>query len=295
MKSGVASRTAETMALFRALESARPADDRLFDDRFATVFLRPKLRTVVGLSRRRGVGGIVPHFIDLVWPGARSSGIARTRFIDDLLRAELRDGVGQIVILGAGYDCRAYRLPEIEPARVFEVDHPDTSRDKQRQLVQAIGSMPAHVSFVATDFNRDRLEPALAAAGYDSARRACFIWEGVTNYLTADAVDLMFRWLGTKPVESSVIFTYVHRQVLTQPDAFPGAQRVLRTTAKLGEPWTFGLDPAEVGAYLSARGLTLATDTGATEYRARYLAGRAGARHGYEFYRVALARVAEGR
>lgn len=295
MKSGVASRTAETMALFRALETARPAEDRLFDDRLATLFLRPTLRTVVGLSRRHGVGSLVPRCIDFVWPGARSSGIARTRFIDDLLRAELRDGVGQIVILGAGFDCRAYRLPEIERTRVFEVDHPDTSRDKQRQLVQALGAMPAHVSFVATDFNRDRLEPALAASGYDSAQRACFIWEGVTNYLTADAVDLMFRWFGTKPIGSSVIFTYVHRRVLTHPDAFPGAQRVLRTTARLGEPWTFGLDPTEVGAYLSTRGLTLASDTGATEYRARYLAGRAGARHGYEFYRVALARVTEGR
>jgi O-methyltransferase involved in polyketide biosynthesis len=92
-----------------------------------------------------------------------------------------------------------------------------------------------------------------------------------------------------------VIFTYVHRQVLTEPEAFPGARRVLRTTAKLGEPWTFGLDPAEVGAYLATRGLTLASDTGATEYRARYLAGRADARHGYEFYRVALARVARER
>lgn len=116
--------------------------------------------------------------------------------------------------------------------------------------------MPAHVSFVATDFNRDRLEPALTAAGYDSARRACFVWEGVTNYLTADAVDLMFRWFGAKPTGSSVILTYVHRQVLTQPDAFLGARRVLRTTEKLGEPWTFGLDPAEVGAYLSARGVS---------------------------------------
>ena len=293
MKRGVASRTAESMALFRALESARGSGDRLFDDRFAVGFLRPRLQRVVTLARRnRQFGRLVRGFIDLVWPGARTSGIARTRFIDDLLRMELEHGVPQVVILGAGFDCRAYRIPGIDRTRVFEVDHPDTSCEKQRALARALPAIPPHISFVVTDFNRIALAPALLAAGYDAAQRACFVWEGVTNYLTDDAVDAMFRCFGTQVTGSVVIFTYVHRRVLTQPDAFPGAQRVLRTTERLGEPWTFGFDPAELGDYLAARGLTLVSDTGASEYRARHLAGRGDPQRGYEFYRVAIARVA---
>src|SRR2546429_468606 len=120
-----ASRTAEYMALFRALESSRPSSrSRLFEDPFAYGFLRPALRRVVRLSRLPLGSSPVAWFIDWRWPGARASGIARTRFIDDALIYTLREGVGQVVILGAGFDCRAYRVRGIDRARVFEVDHP---------------------------------------------------------------------------------------------------------------------------------------------------------------------------
>ena len=92
---------------------------------------------------------------------------------------------------------------------------------------------------------------------------------------------------------STVAFTYVHRSVLDAPGTFEGAEDLLRELVRLGEPWTFGLDPAETRAYLRARGLTLVEDLGADEYRARYLAGRPDGRRGYAFYRVALATVAD--
>jgi methyltransferase (TIGR00027 family) len=118
MQSGQASWTAEVMALFRALESARPAADRLFEDPFAPLFLRPSLRSVLRLSQRPAARRLILRFLDSRWPGARSSGVARTRLIDDWLRAALADGAAQVVILGAGFDCRAYRLPEVRRARV---------------------------------------------------------------------------------------------------------------------------------------------------------------------------------
>src|SRR5437879_2500211 len=114
MTPGKASRTAQHMALFRAIESSRPADSRLFHDPFAKLFLEPSFRFVVQLSRLPILRDVAPRTIDFIAdfiaPGARSSAIARTRFIDDLVCAALRK-VGQLVILGAGYDSRAYRLP----------------------------------------------------------------------------------------------------------------------------------------------------------------------------------------
>ena len=290
MKPGEPSRTAEHMALFRALESSRPKD-RLFEDPFAELFLRPPFRFLLLVSRAGRLRALVNHSIDVAGPGARSSAIARTRFIDDAVRSALDDGVQQIVILGAGFDCRAYRMPGMERIRVFEVDHPDTLARKQRRLA---GTDVEHVRFVGTDFDRRSAADALATTDYDSTRRTFFIWEGVTNYLTAAAVDATFRWLGAAAPGSNVAFTYVHAAVLNAPQSFYGAERLLRDLARLGEPWTFGLDPAETPAYLRARGLTLVEDLGADAYRGRYLAGRPDGRRGYAFYRVALATVADG-
>src|SRR5438034_9917761 len=108
-----ASRTAEFMALFRALESCRPPGVRLFEDRFAIGFLRPAFRFVVDLSRLPLVGGAVSRFIEYRWPGARSSGVARTRLMDDLLADEFKSGFCQVVILVSGLHARVYRTVSI--------------------------------------------------------------------------------------------------------------------------------------------------------------------------------------
>ena len=275
------------MAFFRALESARPAGSRLFSDPFATLFLTPGLRLLVALSRAPVLRRVVPAVADAILPGARSSAVARTRLIDDVLSAAAPD-VEQVVVLGAGYDCRPYRLPALDGLPVFEVDHPDTLARKRRRLA---GTHVEHVRFVGTDFDRRSAADALATTDYDSTRRTFFLWEGVTNYLTPAAVDATFRWLGGAAAGSVVAFTYVERRVLEDPDAFHGARRLLRAVERLGEPWTFGLDPAEAAGWLRARGLTLVEDLGATEYRRRCLGVRRDGTRGYEFYRVALARV----
>ena len=290
MKPGEPSRTAEHMALFRALESSRPKE-RLFDDPFAELFLRPPYRLLLLLARARPLRVLVDYSIDVAGPGARSSAIARTRLIDDTVRSALDDGVQQIVILGAGFDCRAYRMPGMERIRVFEVDHPDTLAEKRRRLGTVLPSAPHHVRFVETDFNQRQLAAAMEQAGYDSQRRTCFLWEGVTNYLSDSAIDSGFRWFATATPGSMVIFTYVDRKVLTEPEAFYGGPGHLRRFQRIGEPWTFGFDPGELGQYLAMRGLRLVEDIGAVEYRARYWGKRRDGLRGYEFYRVAVAGV----
>ena len=293
MNEGQPSRTAEYMALFRALETVRPAGQRLFDDPFALACLGPRLRLVVGLSRVRPVGAVVRAYVDHRWPGVRTSAVARTRLIDEVAAASLGAGTEQVVILGAGFDARAYRLAAMTRATVFEVDHPSTSAAKQRMMEAALGCAPGHVRFVPIDFNSQALPDAMQRAGYDPGRRTLFIWEGVTNYLTDDAVDRTLRWCATTAAGSKIVFTYVHRLVLDAPQTFAGTARLFATLAAAGERWTFGLDPAELSGFLTERGLVLEENVGAPEYRARYF-GRAAARmRGYEFYRIAVARVPE--
>jgi methyltransferase (TIGR00027 family) len=292
MRPGHASRTAEHNALFRALEDARPAGRRLFEDPLAGAFLTWPLSLVARLAAVPGVRAFAPWFIDRRWPGVRTSVVARTRLIDDAIGDSLGRDTEQFVILGAGFDTRAYRLPGLRRLSVFEVDHPDTQAVKRRVLERALRVPPEHGRFVATDFTNSDLESRMAAAGYRESARSFILWEGVTNYLDEAAVDATLRWCSRALAGSRLIFTYIHRDVLVRPEAFAGTRRLFAALGKFGEEFTFGLDPGRLPAFLAERGFSLESDVGAAEYRERYFHEAARAMRGHEFYRVALARVA---
>jgi methyltransferase (TIGR00027 family) len=291
VRAGHASRTAEYDALFRALESSRPARERLFDDPLARAFVTWPLAAAAWLGPVPGLRDFVRWFIDKRWPGVRSSLVARTRLIDDAMTASADERMAQLVILGAGYDTRAYRLSSLREVTVFEVDHPDTQEAKLRLLRRALPAVPKNVRYVAGDFNQRQVESATAAAGYKETVPTIFLWEGVTNYLTEPVVDTTLRWCARAAAGSLLIFTYVHVDVLTDPGKFVGTDRLLATLANAGETFTFGFDPAELPEYLGDRGLSLERDIGAAEYRQLYYRDEARKMRGYEFYRVAVATV----
>jgi methyltransferase (TIGR00027 family) len=290
MKQDQASRTAEYMALFRAIESARPPAKRLFNDQLAICFLRPSLRLITHLSKSRFAGDIITFLIDTKWvKGARPVGVARTRLIDERLIGALKQGVRQVVILGAGYDTRAHRIEGIEKAEVFEVDHPDTSKAKRESLEKQIGRLPNRVQFVPLDFNRQTLLQVMAATSFDASVKTFFIWEGVTNYLTAESVHTTFCNLRKLASESSIVFTYVDKTVIEASHKFEGTAKLNQILAEAGERWTFGFNPSELKDYLAERRFRLIEDIGSVDFRARYLGNDRRQLRGYEFYRAALA------
>ena len=290
MKKNQASRTAEYMALFRAIESARPESKRLFNDPFAIGFLHGSIALLAHVARIRFAGNVVPWLIDTrSVPGARTVAVARTRFIDERLVDALKQGVKQLVILGAGYDTRAYRIAGIEQSRVFEIDHPNTSTAKQFHLQRQLGSLPDHVRFIAIDFNEQSLAQALSSTDFDASLKTFFIWEGVTNYLSAEAVDAGFRTMREIAQDSAIVFTYVDKAVIDSDNNFEGAARLKQVLARAGERWTFGFDPPELKAYLAERGYRLRGNIGSVELRSRYSNASRRNLRGYEFYRVAVA------
>jgi methyltransferase (TIGR00027 family) len=285
------SRTAEHMAFFRALESQRPPRQRLFHDPYAACFLSPGFRKALRVASIPVLGRAIPWLADIIIPGARSSGIARTRWIDDALVEALARNIRQVVILGAGFDCRAFRIPELRGARIFEVDHPQTFATKRARLAQFIEQEPTSLRFVQIDFNRQSLKEVLRGAGFDPAERSIFLWEGVTNYLTAGAVTAVLRFVASCGAGTELIFTYVDRSALDHPASFSDAEKLLRSLKKIGEPWTFGLLPQDVPAFLQETGLRLRQDVGSCDYRAQFMGPRGRHMKGYRFYRVALADV----
>lgn len=104
-------------------------------------------------------------------------------------------------------------------------------------------------------------------------------------------MDATLRWCARAATGSRLLFTYVHRDVLTRPETFVGTERLFASLARAGERLTFGIDPDALPGFLAARGLSLERDVGAAEYRARYFGDAARRMRGHEFYRVALARV----
>ena len=157
-------------------------------------------------------------------------------------------------------------------------------------LQKAIGSIPTQVRFIGIDFNQQSIIDILSQAGFDNTRPACFVWEGVTNYLTPDGVDGVLREIGQAAVGSILVFTYVHRGVLERPELFFGAEQLMSRLHSYGEPWTFGLYPENLAGFLAARGLRPMTDLSVEEVWQH--TGRAAAdTRGYEFYRLAAARV----
>lgn len=110
MKVNTPSRTARYMTLFRAIETARPADKRLFTDSYAINFLDSGLKMATRFSGLPFIGSLIPKIIHNKALGALSSGTARTKFIDDLLLQTIQNGIQQVLILGAGFDTRALRL-----------------------------------------------------------------------------------------------------------------------------------------------------------------------------------------
>jgi len=248
------------------------------------------LRLLARASAVPILGRGLTWFVDARWPGMRSSIIARTRLIDDWMLEATRGGAERVVLLGAGFDSRAWRLPFLAHIRVFEVDHPNTSAAKQRRL-SIWGVDLRHVRFVQVDFDRQTIADRLAEAGFDYSQRAIGVWDGVTNYLQPEAVDTITRWVGGLANGGEFVFTYVHSGVLDGTVSFDGAARVMRAVQKSGEPWTFGMRPDTVAEYLSRRGMRLLSDLSAAEYRHKVMGPAAQRLHGYEFYHVVGANI----
>jgi len=279
-----ASKTAQYVALYRALETYERRRPPLFRDPYARAFLTPRMALWVHAARAPGVRGLVERYADRRAPGSRTSAIARTAYIDDAVRTALASGMDQVVILGAGYDCRAHRMPELRGIAVFEVDRADTQAVKRARLPEA-----GAVRYVAVDFLRDDVGARLEAAGWQPRRRTMFLWEGVTAYLTEPAVTAVLRWIATTAPGSQVVFTYLHGGLLDGTVPFLGGAQLIANVRRLGEPWTFGLHPEAVAGFVARAGLVLRENLGADEYRQRYLGAGA---PGYAFYRIAVAEVA---
>ncbi len=260
--------TAEGIALLRAMESAKPANERVCYDPYARYFVSRWLSLVAGFFMRIG-------YAEKRGPGVEGYLVARTRCIDDYLQACLDNGIEQLVILGAGFDSRAYRFSSlVGRVKVFEVDHPATQRAKLARLEKIFGSIPSHVVYVPIDFERAALDQRLRECGYDERLKTLFVWEGVTMYLTPEAVDSTLEFVAHHSgAGSSIIFDYVYAGVIrgtVKRGEMASMQRNARWT---GEAMKFGVEEGTIVEFLTKRGFSRVENADHAALQQRYFTG----------------------
>ena len=293
--------TAEAFASLRAAGSSVRDQKVRNPDHLASRFiaLGPRLTTLVKVPALRP---LARRTAERVSPGAYYYELARVKHIDRVLSEELDAGIGQLVILGAGFDTRAYRFADrLSSTRVFELDHPVTAALKQARVRKVFGVLPEHVTYVSADLEQEDLSAALAHAGYERGGQTLFIWSGVSFYLSAEAVDsvLAFVRAGSAP-GSSIVFDYHYRGFTDGTRNYYGSTEGRRRVEELGEPCVFGIEEGGVSMLLSRHRLELLSDLGPAELERRYLIRSDGSLDGrpFGFISIAHARLpghAEGR
>jgi methyltransferase (TIGR00027 family) len=266
MKRSQSSITAEGIAFARAMESYKPEGERVCFDPYARQFISLPMYVLMrlfwGYAQRRS-------------PGVSDYLAVRTRHIDECLQSRIDSGIAQLVILGAGFDSRAYRFPQLKGrVKIFEVDHPATQAVKLARLKKIFGAIPDHVTFVPIDFNTDTLADRLAASRYDRNAKTLFIWEGVTYYLTAQAVDSELEFVAQNSgADSSIIFDYIYTEALDGTMKRNEVASMRRSQRFTGEGFLFGIRKGTVEEFLARRGFDRIHDADTDWLKRTYFTG----------------------
>ncbi|HEY4359435.1 MAG TPA: SAM-dependent methyltransferase [Bryobacteraceae bacterium] len=257
------SRTCLMVAAGRALGSREPDEGMRNPDYLADRLLGPEEKE---LMKDHPISGALDKPYeearkDMSVFGTTVMMLIRTKFIDEKVRAALESGATQMVILGAGFDTRAYRFAELlKGKRAFEVDSEATQSQKRKRAAEALGDPPENLTYVTIDFNRDKLGDVLRRAGYRPEEKTVFTWEGVSMYVAEEGVRETLRTIATESAPGSVlIMDYTTEAVLEFMGKFPnlGPASMLKAW---GEPWVFGIPDGEHAEFFTPMGLEIAEE-----------------------------------
>jgi methyltransferase (TIGR00027 family) len=264
-----AAATAFGPMVLAAVEQNEPPRRRLVDDHLASRFLPVGLRAVVAATRPALLRRAMIAASERAGPGLWANLACRKRFIDDKLAEALPD-VDAVVVLGAGMDTRAYRFAGRTEIPMFEVDLPVNVERKAAVVRRALGGVPSSVHLVPVDFESDDLAGILAGHGSGGDGRTFFVWEGVTQYLTEDAVRATFEYLRNAAPGSRLVFTYVQRDFIDGVNVYR-AKSLYRRFRVSRQVWRFGIPPHEVTDFVSEYGWRLVEQAGPEYYQDHYI------------------------
>jgi len=253
--------TAQGVAKQRLIETIASPDKRVINDPYADSF-------VIGSGFMKLMGHKLNAWLsEKLAPGFHEHLIARTKFIDELIVKSAINGIQQYVILGAGYDSRAHRLELPSSLKIFEVDQPEVSDNKLAKLPKELPNSE-NVTYVNIDFSYQSLTEQLIGAGFNQEKSTIFTLEGVSQYITKEAVSSTIKELASLTRDTNSIFfmSYVDELLDKNPEACFGegypnpakkASLIKGLSAKVGEPWISFYSYAEIEDLLSQNGYSI--------------------------------------
>jgi methyltransferase (TIGR00027 family) len=223
-----------------------------FSDPVAMELLSAEARAQVERMRTESAARGLGARMRLEFSRARANMmVARTLAIDAALSALPSP---QVVILGAGLDGRAYRMEALRDTVVFEVDHPDSQREK-RERAEKLPRLAGELRFVSVDFTRQELDDALAAAGHDPEKPTTWLWEGVVMYLTRTEIEATLAVIARRSALSS-------RLIVAYFTPAPMLWLVGPLVKRLGEPIRSVFAQEEMEKLLADFGFVTKSDEG---------------------------------
>jgi methyltransferase (TIGR00027 family) len=264
MREGWPSLTALAVAVARGIGTAPDEIDPM-----AAQLVPPPLGRALAWVGRPGTPAVVRDALRVATLGMVDHVSLRRAAIDEALLRALEVGATQLVVLGAGLDGRAWRLPALQAVTVFEVDHPATQVGKQRRVA---GRTPlcADVRFVAVDFERDALAERMAACGHATDQPTAWIWEGVTPYLHPAAIEATLTAVAARSAAGSrLLASYAVPQLM--PWDLPGLDALTEAGfAVLGEPLHGAMATEAFAARLATHGFGVLEDTSNRDWARRH-------------------------
>ena len=266
--------TAQGVAKQRLIESLAKPDKRVIYDAYAKHF-------VLGASILKLIGHKFSVWLgDKIVPGMHEHLISRTRFIDDLIEKSTSIDIEQYVILGAGYDSRAHRLKLPSKLKIFEVYQHEVQERKRSRLPDNTTNK-ANVIYISIDFNHQSLKEQLLNAGFDQNKSTIYTLEGVSQYITREALNSTLKVLDAlnQNSNSKIFISYVNKLLKDDPKACFGVgysnpekavKFITNGAAKVGEPWISFYSAKEIESLLSQNNFTLIENKTLADLNSKY-------------------------
>ena len=266
--------TAQGVAKQRLIESLAKPDRRIIYDPYAKNF-------VLGANIIKLMGHRLSVWLgNKIIPGMHEHLISRTRYIDDLIEKSTFANIEQYVILGAGYDSRAHRLKLPSKLKIFEVDQSEVQELKRLRLPDNMPNRES-ITYVDIDFNHQSLKEQLMNVGFDQNKSTIFTLEGVSQYISREALDATLKEVADlNPNSNSKIFiSYVNKLLKEDSKACFGkgyskpekaVSFITNSAAKMGEPWISFYSAEEIESILSQNNFTLIENKTLADLNSKY-------------------------
>jgi len=271
-KAGSSSKTAEGVALCRFNESKKPEGERICYDPYAVHFISPEILKWIACN---------PEETKAAWtraerllPGIDNSIIARVRYFDDFVKRSIDECLEQLVILGAGYDSRAYRIEGLTKIKVFEVDHPAMQAVKIEKIKKIFGCLPDHVTYIPADLGRDDFGKKLLEMEYSQSKKTLFLMEGLLYYLPPEIVNKILSFISKNSAKgSAILFDYYPQSVVDGSCKLEVGRNLYNQLIQFGEPLRFGIEEEMIEEFLTKRGFSKVCNVSSEDYKKVYFVG----------------------